>query len=207
MKRRSIAWALVGVLGLVVLASCGSTKMAGAWKDPTFSGGPFKKVMVVAIAKHEGKRRIFETEFATALQAHGVEAFASGSHFSGTDQLSEDAVAAKLTELGCDGVLVTRLIDEKTETTYYSGSSYAVPRAYYGGYYPYYSSSYMMMSSPGYTVENTTVSLETNLYEVDGSKLIWSGLSDTSLSGDLLGDIGDVIKVLVDKMAKEKLVE
>ena len=103
--------------------------------------------------------------------------------------------------------LVTRLIDEKTETAYYSGSSYAVPNSYYGGYYPYYSSSYMVMSSPGYTVENTTVSLETNLYEVSGGKLIWSGLTDTLLSGDLLGDIGDVIKVLVDEMAREKLVE
>lgn len=207
MKRKPIACALVGVLGLVMLASCGSTKLAGAWKEPTFTGGPFKKVMVVAIAQQEGRRRIFETEFATALKAHGVEAFASGSHFSGSDQLSEDAVAAKLTELECDGVLVTRLIDQKTETAYYSGSSYAVPHSYYGGYYPYYSSSYMMMSSPGYTVENTTVSLETNLYEVNGGKLIWSGLTDTLLSGDLLSDIGDVIKVLVDGMAKEKLVE
>ncbi len=207
MKRGSIACALVGVLGLVMLASCGSTKMAGAWKEPTFSGGPFKKVMVVGIAKQEGRRRIFETEFANALKAHGVEAFSSGSHFSGSDQLAEDAVAAKLTELGCDGVLVTRLIDQKTETSYHSGSSYAVPHAYYRGYYPYYSSSYTMMYSPGYTVENTTVSLETNLYWVSSGKLIWSGLTDTLLSGDLLKDIGDVIKVLVNEMAKEKLVE
>ena len=207
MKRRSIAVALVGVIGLVMLASCGSTKMAGAWKEPAFAGGPFKKVMVVGISKQEGRRRIFETEFANSLKPHGVEAFASGSHFSGLEQLSKDAVAAKVTELGCDGVLVTRLIDKKTETSYYSGSTYAVPRAYYGGYYSYYSSSYAMMYSPGYAVENTTVNLETNLYEVSSGNLVWSGLTETLLSGDLISDIGDVINVLVGEMAQEKLVD
>ena len=46
-------------------------------------------------------------------------------------------------------------------------------------YYPYYSSTYSVVHEPGYTIENTVVSVETNLYDVQSEVLKWAAVSET----------------------------
>ncbi|HXJ68303.1 MAG TPA: hypothetical protein VNM39_05320, partial [Verrucomicrobiae bacterium] len=62
-----------------------------------------------------------------------------------------------------------------------SYSTVAAPSPYYGGWYGYYSMGYSYMTSPGYVEENKVYRLETNLYDAKGDKLIWSGLTETTL--------------------------
>ena len=205
MGRRPAIASIVAILCLGVLSSCATTTLTGSWADPTYTGGRFRKVMIVGVARREMLRRIFENNFSSQLQARGVEGIPSGTFSPGTEQLDKDAMAAKLTELGCDGVLVTRLIDQRTQATVYPPTGYAVPMAYHGGYYAYYRGAYAMAYSPGYVVENTTVSLETNLYDARTGGLVWSGLTDTIVSGDPAAQADELIKILVGKLAEAKL--
>jgi len=204
-RHGSVAMGIASILCGLMLSSCASTVMTGSWKDPAYSSGPFKKLMVVGVAKREVMRRSFENSFATQLQLHGVQGIPSGTFSPGTEQLDKDAMAAKLAELGCDGVLITRLVDQRTKTTYYPPTGYAVPVAYRAGYYAYYTGAYAIAYSPGYTEESTTVSLETNLYDARTGSLVWTGLTDTELYGDPFAQVEEFVGIVVKEMAGETL--
>ena len=151
-------------------------------------------------------RKMFEGTFSTELQKHGVQGIPSGTFSPGTEHLDKDAMAAKLTELGCDGVLITRLIDTRTQTTYYPPTGYAVPTPYYGGYYGYYYGAYAAAYSPGYIEETTIASIETNLYDTRTGNLVWTGLTDTEVYGDVKGQLNELIGLLIGKMTADKLI-
>jgi outer membrane lipoprotein SlyB len=207
MNSRRAVVAVFAILLLVSLAGCASTTLTGSWADPKYTSGEFKKIMVVGVAKREAVRNIFEDAFVTRLREHSSDGIQSRTLGLGDGQIDKETLAAKLTELGCDGVLVTRFIDQKTEQTYYPPSGYAVPSAYYGGYYGYYSGAYAMAYSPGYTVESTTVSLETTLYDVRTGELVWTGLTDTIVSDDVTSQANELINILVREMQAKKLIK
>lgn len=207
MGRRRARVPIVAAVCLGLLASCATTTLTGSWADPTYAGSNFKKIMIVGVARRELMRKIFESTFTDRLKAHGVEGVQSGSFSPGTELLDKDVMATKLAELGCDGVLVTRLIDQRTQMTVYPPRGYAVPVAYRGGYYAYYHGAYAIAYSPGYAVESTTASLETNLYDARTGKLVWTGLTDTVVSGDPAAQAEELIDLLVANLAKAKVIQ
>jgi len=188
MKLSSSARLTAAALAAAALTSCAaSTQLTSSWVDPAAAGHQFKKIVVVGVTNKAPARREYEDSWSRELASRGIEAMPS-YNFGGADaKLDKDAAMAKLGEIGADAVLVTRLVDKETVNTYYppSYSTVAAPSPYYGGWYGYYSMGYSYMTSPGYVEENKVYRLETNLYDIHGDKLIWSGLTETTLmSGD-----------------------
>ena len=141
MKLRSSIRLALAVTSLAALASCtASTQLTSSWTDPTASQRSYKKIVVVGVTTRTPARRMYEDSFVQELQSRGITALSSYS-LTGEGQLDKDAAAAKLKEIGADGVIVTRLVDQETYQTYYppTYSSVAAPSAYYGGWYGYYS--------------------------------------------------------------------
>jgi len=163
----------------------------------------------VGVTPKTSSRRMYEDSFVQELQARGITAVSSYS-VAGEGQLEKDAAAAKLKEIGADGVIVTRLVDQETYQTYYppTYSSVAAPSAYYGGWYGYYSMGYSYMSTPGYTEENKVFRLETNFYDVLNDKLAWSGLTETTVSSGTAPEteMRPLIDTIVMDMEKHKIV-
>src|SRR3954454_16692758 len=81
---RNFALTLAATLVVLAAAGCASTRIMDSWSDPSFTGGPFKRVMVVAITRNASARRSFEDIFASKLRATGIEAI------PGYQQLTED---------------------------------------------------------------------------------------------------------------------
>jgi hypothetical protein len=87
-------------------------------------------------------------------------------------------------ERAVDLVLLTRLVAVRQEGSYVPPASglgvgvYAPPAAY-SGFYPYYSYSHSVVSSPGYVDERTVLQLETRVYDTRSEKLVWSAISKT----------------------------
>ena len=153
-------------------------------------------------------RRMYEDAFVADLQARGITGVQSYT-FAGEGQIDKDAAVAKLKDLGVDGVIVTRLVDKETVQTYYppTYSSVAAPAPYYGGWYGYYSTGYSYMSSPGYVAEDHVFRIETNFYDLQNDKLVWSGLTESTLSSGSAPEteIKPFIDLLVYDMEKHKL--
>lgn len=168
-------------LALLAMSGCGSsTRLASVWSDPTFTTNSLNHLMVISVGKDVTIRRVFEDRFTAALRAKGAGAQPSYPLFS-ENVLDSASVSMKMHEDHCDGVFVTRVVDQKTLKTYYPPTSGYIRSTapYYSGWYGYYSSGFTYVTTPGYTVENQVVSLETNLYRVSDSKLVWSALSTT----------------------------
>ena len=58
----------------LILLSCASTQLSHTWRDASYTAGPLKKILVVAVRKDQVRRRIWEDGFAAALSWHGVDA-------------------------------------------------------------------------------------------------------------------------------------
>jgi hypothetical protein len=204
MTVRSICAA--AALSLIVLTSCTSTKMAGSWKDDAYLGGHFKKIMVLGIARKPAVRQVFENDFVEQLKKGATEGVPSHTVFPTTEKLDRETIASKLTELGCDGILITRYVDAKTQSTYYGPKTDATPSAYYRGWDTYYEESWDSAASDDSGLENTILRFETNLYDARTGKLTWTGMTDTFVSEKPLDDIGPLITTLVEDLRKKQLI-
>jgi hypothetical protein len=209
MKLRPSVRLALAASGLAALASCtASTQLTSSWTDPAASQRSYKKIVVVGVTPKTSSRRMYEDSFVQELQARGITAVSSYS-VAGEGQLEKDAAAAKLKEIGADGVIVTRLVDQETYQTYYppTYSSVAAPSAYYGGWYGYYSMGYSYQSSPGYVAEDHVFRIETNFYDLQTDKLAWSGLTESTLTSSEApeSEIKPFIDLLVYDMEKHKI--
>ena len=201
-----------GLAAAVVLAVFGcssSTRLTTVWSDPASQPGSLRKLMVVNVAKTATIRRAFEDQFAAVLNAQGIDAEPSYRLVAdGALDSAEASIAMHRSH--CDGVFVTRILDQITVKTYYPPTSAyrTVPSAYHGGWYDYYSRGYSYVTVPGYTVENQLVNMETNLYRVSDGALVWSALSRTWLQqSETPGDeTNDVVRELVRGLSKTNII-
>jgi hypothetical protein len=75
------------------------------------------------------------------------------------------------------------------------------------GYYPYYASSYAVVHDPGYTIERTVVSVETNIYDVETEMLKWAAMSETVDPKDVNKAIDGFGRVIIGDLLKQGFVE
>lgn len=201
-----LAFAAIAVAALTSCAA--STKLTSSWADPAAANRNFKKVVVVGATPNNAARRMYEDDFSAELKSRGIEPIASYT-FAGEGQIDKDAAAAKLKEMGVDGVIVTRLVDKEQVQTYYppTYSTVGAPSAYYGGWYGYYNMGYSYQASPGYVSNDKVYRLETNLYDLQNDKLAWSGLTEsTVMQGDAPeSEIRPMIAALTYSMEEKKV--
>ena len=192
----------------VTLTACAAgTKISGAWKDPGYQGGVFQKLLVVGVGDNTANSRLFEDEFAKALIAKGTMAASGYRVLPDVEQVSQEDIAKAVKKGRYDAVIVTRLVAVDKETRYVPPQSYVVPTPYRGmGYYGYYRSSYRVVQEPGYVRTDTTVRLETNLYESRSAKLVWSGRSNTFDPRSVNDTIASVTRAITQRLAKDGLI-
>jgi hypothetical protein len=193
----------------MLLNACASTKLTEVWMDEAYKGKPVSDVLIIGVTEEEGVRRSFETKFVKAFQAEGAEAVSSANviKIAGDRKLEKDEIMKAVYKYGNDSVLITTLVsvDSKEE--------YRPPRMTYGGYggpwgfYDHYGYSYGYVHyDPGYSVTHTYYRLETNLYDVETEKPLWSGVSETLNPKSDKQIIDDVIKVVMNALKKNGLV-
>lgn len=207
-RRAAPRWAAMLLLVLGAAGACARpARLASVWRDPAFQSGSLRRPMVVAVGRTPRERRIFEDDLMAALKARGVDALPSYPYV-GDERVDSARVDAVMHRAGCDGIFVSRLVDRQTVQRYYPPTpvggygAYGVPAAYHGGWWSYYSLGYAYARTPGYTVANQQVSVETNLYRQADGRLVWSGLSRQSLSmSDVPGaEITPVVRELVAEL-------
>ena len=211
MKSRLFSCLLLSA-ACAVLSSCATTSLLSSWVDPETSGKKLDKVLVLGIAKNQVVRRQYEDTFVRELVAKGVRAMPSYTMLPDANQISEESVAPLIGQHQITQVLVTRLVDRKTvstyvpptTTTYATGYPSYYP-SYYGSWSGYYNTGYTSVSSPGYTYDTEYVNLETNIYDIGAKKLVWTGLTETELGGKVDAQIDEFIHLLLGTMAKDKL--
>jgi hypothetical protein len=169
MQERS--WSTLGAIcgGALALAgvacSTESTRVTDTWKDPSYSAGPMKNIVVFAARLNETQRRTLEDGFVSALSQHTTHATQSYKVFTGALPAPE-AAHAMLQQSGFDGVLVATLRGVNDTVTDIGSTGF------WGGYY-----------GPGwgepYVVTEPVVKFETSLWDPSRGKLVWSAVTQT----------------------------
>jgi hypothetical protein len=192
-----------GLLMVMLITACATTKLTSAWKDPSYQGQP-RKIMVIGVAKKPLNKRIFEDEFVRQLKACGINAVAGYTVMPDEKQGDHAVIAAMMKEQGADAVLISRLASKKTVHIHVPGSVYYPPN-YYGNWRDYYGYGSQAVYTPGYTAEDEYALMEANLYDAGNDKLIWSAASETEILGSDQDQISSYISVMVNAMADQQL--
>ena len=166
------------LLLLFLLNSCASSKITGEWKDPELGKKKYTNILVIGVAKQPDRRKFYEDEFARQLGRQGVLALASHTIIPRDKMQDKDTIVKSIEGLRVDGVIVTRLQGIKEQKQVPHGKTYQVPYGYHN-MYDYYNSSFSTAPSRSYAESHEYLQLESNLYDVETEKLVFSVTTDT----------------------------
>ncbi len=206
------------ILLLCLVSGCSSTTLTGSWRSPEFSGR-VDKIYIVGVSKQETHRRIFEDEFGAELQMYGIKTVSSYKDLKNAQKAELEAILEKVTANGADAMLMTRIIDKRTEEVVNPGrvTSYRTNVPYYGyrDYYPspyyrhyrdYYDRRYETIYEPATISKYKVITLESNLYDASSGELIWSAQLETVMEGTIKKMIQDFIKVVTKDLVEQGVI-
>jgi hypothetical protein len=185
------------VLGV---AACAPGRLETTWVEPGRTPSPVKDVLVLGVAAQETVRRAYEDSFVAALRARGVKARPGHSLLPEGELADANTVRRAVRSSGADAVLITHLVGVTAETTQVPARNY-VTVSLYGGLYPYYGLVYDNVTEPGYYARFRLLAFETNLYDTERERLVWSGRSQTLDPSSEQTTISEVIAKVTDALA------
>lgn len=194
----------------LLLAACSSTNVTQSWKDKDVAQASLQKVMVLALVPEKERvlRQEMEDEMVENLRQKGFVAVSALSEygpkaFSG---MNEKQVMEQLDKSKVDGVITIGLQDTEKTEDYVPGSVRYEPYAVrYNRFYRTYQTFYQRYYTPGYTREETNYFFETNLYDLDGNKLLYSAQSKSFDPSSSLQIAKEVAKAVVKDMQKNDI--
>ena len=178
-KLMSIPVMLVAAL---LLAACQTTTLQSAWFDPTFTGGPMKKIDVVGVGTNLTDRRVFEDIFAQKLREAGIDGVAGYTVIPDEARAAQQPFTDAVTRTGAQGLLVVRLLGVSTRTQVSTtmvptGPMWGGPGMWGGGWGGGPWGPTMMPVQQVSQYDLATV--EATLFDVKTGRAVWSGTTQT----------------------------
>jgi uncharacterized protein DUF4136 len=159
----------------LVVSACASTTLTNAWFDPSYSGGPMRKILVVGVGGTLDTRRTLEDIFAQKLSATGTQGIPGYQFLPDDARRNEPGWNAGVAASGADGVLVVRLLGVDTRTQVYT-TMVPGPGFYYGAYPGMWGPA--MVPVPEVS-QYQVAHVETTLFDTKSHRVVWGGTSQT----------------------------
>lgn len=204
---------IVALLVCSLFCACSHTALTSSRRDPQYTGGMPKKVLIVGITHKDLMRWMLEDEFVSQLESEGIQAASSYRLFT-VEQLMEqrEQIENKVKALGFDQVIVTRLVDKQTQETIQPGVVGAPGHGVgYYGWNDYYRDSVTAVYQLPVSSQETVAIIESKLFDLGTGKVIWSGLIEADIVGTALsereeGFIRKFVRLVMKDLKKEKLI-
>ena len=163
------------LLALVITAGCAvQSEMTNLWKDPSFTSGPMRNVLIVALRKDPVRRRMWEDAFVNELVARGLTATSSYQLFPEAPPDTQEVIEV-VQKNGYDAVLTSIRLPNETTSTYVPGAmrrETVTTRDFYGSFHSYWRD----VQDPGYTETEEIRAVQTDVWATGSSgRLISSG--------------------------------
>lgn len=195
MRDRSFRWLRTQLFFALLIFSCTGTEISQTRVDDAYKGPPLTNILVIAVTGNEHNRRTYEKKFVARLKLVGVAAVASEESLPMPPdlKLEKQPILNAVAQYGNDAVIITQLVSKEKEEVYTRGGAARI------GFFRY-------TRDPGTSSTNTTVRLETNLYDAKTGRLIWSGQSKTMSKDTTDRLMNDEIKAVINNWQKNKLI-
>jgi hypothetical protein len=198
MKNRVAA--VVCAVGIgATAAGAASNPFTSTWKSP--SAGPMnyvgRKVAALVIVDDDSLRMSAEEALAREISARGPTGLAAYRLIPREELTDKDRAKAWFGRASVEGMVVMRVVGVDTQKVY---SSVVWSSGYYGNAWDYYGYGWATAYPIGKAHTETTIAVETLLYNVADAKPIWAGVSQTTnpknVASFMKGLAGDVVKEL-----------
>jgi hypothetical protein len=161
------------------MSSCATKDIVRVWNSSEEYNRNIKKILALGLINQISLRHNAEFAFVDASIKAGIRAVEGISVFPPQmgkpfEDLERDR--AHLLNKGFDAILTISIIDVSAER-YVRPETRYVPLVYYNRFSNYYYHTGALVYKPGYFSLQRRYFLETNLYEIKGGKLVWSGRS------------------------------
>ncbi len=200
-KLMSFSMMLVATL---LLAACQTTSIQSAWFDPSFTGGPMKKIDVVGIGTNLTDRRVFEDIFAQKLRDAGVDGVAGYTVIPDEARAAQQPFTDAVVRTGAQGLLVVRLlgVDTRTQvstTMVSTGPMWGGPGMWGGGWGggPWGPSMVPVQQISQYDL----ATVEATLFEVKTGRAIWSATTQTINPNSVQQETPNFAALIISQLA------
>jgi len=185
-------------------------KLLVNWKNQNYTGGTFKKILVLALNGRAEGRADFEDALVAAISRPGEEASPSYEYLPRPDATPIDSkdLKALIEWKKFDGIVVARLTKASVKTVYVPGETYS-PFPYYGTFYGYYGAVYPLVYTPGYLKNEKKAQVEVNFYSTakPEGELVWTGTTETVEVRSVKKAIKDLVKAVTEELEKQRIIE
>lgn len=168
--------ALAGLISLVAasLFGCASSGLVNVWRDPQPPPAPMHSVLVIAIKKDEGRRRLMEDAFVAALDKRGVRATPSYRLFPSAVPDTQEVIEAVRRD-GYDGIIVSSRLEPESLETATTGYRTREPRARYVPWTQSYRTYYVEVEHPGEVQVERIIRHRVDVWSTkEGGRLLWT---------------------------------
>ena len=184
--------------------SCATMRMTDEWRDKTFQGPPYKKIMVIALTKRADLRQPMEDEFSRQITARAGEAVACHVCIPDIDKVSREALAKVGAGMGIEAYLVVTVMRTATRIESYR-SSIPSPAGDYG------TDSMMNVdlwgsADPPLQKKRESMTLESRLYDGKSAKLIWRSTIESFSPSRERGEIPRFVRTVLAALGDDKLI-
>ena len=211
---------LLLLLLLLTLTGCASVSMVASWKDQAAPPKNYGKFLVVGITENGLMRQLFEEVVASELRKKGLAATPSYTVTGMEEKQSRESLEKAVRKTAVDAVITTRVTGSKRSTESRVGyvmtdrgfanpylSSYDVmPNDLYGFYGASVVSYATFDMKPVEVTNSTTFTLETNLFDTESGKLVWSGTTTTVDPKGVITASEKFSRVVITALSKEGLI-
>lgn len=199
---------------LALLSGCASTQAISSWQLPLSAPRPqFHHLFVIALTPLDPVAVQLEAELASRLAGEGLPATPARQYFTEAelrDAKARERIAARVRELGADGVLVVAYLHSAEKKYYVPGSTTWVPAPppppLHGGYPAYIGYHYDLVYQPGYTAVSTEYYMKSSLYAVGDEQPVWAAQSATADPASIADGISSFSRALVGELKKAGVV-
>lgn len=201
------------LLLLLLLSSCGSTKMMDTYKNPDHVVFTAYKVLVVGMTPDEETRAAFESKLKAEFDKRKVEAMRSidlfDVAFTMTAKTTDDleAVEQQLIDKDFDAVLITKIVG--TENKHTLKQSMAELASYGGDFRDDYLQNQSIFTDVDYFDAFKVYHTETSLYCICQDRerfLVWRGNIDITDPKNIQKSMDDYVKLVVNGMEQEDVI-
>jgi hypothetical protein len=183
--------------------SCASSSLVDKWHDPSYQSPPLAKILIIAVRKNAGKRRIWEDAFAAELAKQGVAATQSYGLFPDSFPDTSQVFTTVQTN-GFDAILaVLKLPTEKVRP--FTSEERNIN---YSSYWQRYLTYYRDIDGPAYEDSGLVAIREIDVTTTgNNGRLIWTATSRTPDPASVSDAQSGIAGLVVSDLAKQNIIK
>ncbi len=197
------------------ISSCSGTALVSSWKTEA-QPKQYSKVGVLVLTSSKVARSVMERAMVQDFKDKGINATttmaifpsvkADGLVVNRSEEETKAFMQTKLDEAGIDAIIV--LVMKKREKKEGYGQRANSTRYFgnYNSYYGYMGYNITQISTPGYYGSSTKYFVESNLYDIESSEMIYSAQTKTKDPSNVKKEVEHLVSLVVNDIVKKKAI-